>query len=145
MFSNNKTTRNSTSETGVGIIPLRLRNQQNSCFLNTALNIFYSVKNIRELFLSIRWQTGPLIEEQPICAEIRRIFQNAGVVDSASRLRFLVYQYTGDNRFFRGTQKDSVEFLDTLINCVDLEMPPHLRFAQKFQGEMTICKKFVNR
>ena len=136
-----------TSQDGVGreSLPLRLMNEKNSCFANAGLSMLYSIQEVREIFQSDLWKAGSRPQEQPLSAEVARLFQNAGNLDSACHVRTLVSQYIGDQRFSRGTQEDSTEWLETLVNLLNMELPHNLELDQKFRGEMAIQRKFVNR
>ena len=125
---------------------LCLRNYRNSCFINSSIQLLYSIRDVRNLF------TTGLIgspAEHPVTGELGRLFREAGqVVNSACRLRYLVAQSTGDFRFNQGSEEDSSEFLTTLLGVLQAELsnyPIASQLLNNFWGREKTDRKFTCR
>ena len=125
---------------------LCLRNYRNSCFVNTSLQIMYSIPEVRDFFTT--GLTGSSTEHPPVSGELTRLFREEGRFNTACRIRYLVSQSTGDIRFNQGTEEDSSEFLATLLSVLQAELANcHAAsvLLQKFWGREKTVRKFTCR
>ena len=122
------------------------RNSQNLCFVNAALQLLHNISEFKTYFDGNKFDS----KIAPVCAEISRIFQSAGLtVESASKLRKLVGQKTGRHEISDGSQQDILEFHDLLLKVLQDELEKMvdlngLRLINKFVGREKIEKKFLN-
>ena len=69
------------------------REEKNLCFVNTSLQLLYSIKDVRDFFKDKVYKTN-LAERLPVSDEISRIFKTEGKCrTSAAELRRLIGQY----------------------------------------------------
>ena len=71
------------------------REEKNLCFVNTSLQLLYSIKDVRDFFKDKVYKTD-LAERLPVSDEISRIFKTEGKCStSAAELRRLVGHFHG--------------------------------------------------
>ena len=98
------------------------RNSRNLCFVNAALQLLHNISEFKTYFQS---NDGNKFDSKiaPVCTEISRIFQSAGLtVESSSKLRKLVGQKTGRHEISDGSQQDILEFHDLLLKVLQDEL-----------------------
>ena len=71
---------------------LKLSNARNSCFVNTCLQLLYTIPEVRDLFTGLPGTPA----EYPVAWELGRLMREAGRVNTACRLRYLVAHSTID-------------------------------------------------
>ena len=124
---------------------LTLSNRFNSCFINTSLQLLFAIEEFREYILKF---SGSRFD-QPVTSELSSLFRpQPGRLTSACGLRYWVAQSMGDQRFNRGTEEDSTEFLLTLFMVLEREWENSeegIALLNKFRGKEKIQRKFVNR
>ena len=131
--------------------PLVLINRtgQNMCYVNTAVQILFSITAFRDCFLPNNTEDFSLANH-PICREICRLFltskEPVGLKTiSAIQLRDLVADKSGLIYLKNGEQQDMEEFLKALINELEKEVqyrPIILEQVTKFWGREQIKRKF---
>ena len=69
------------------------REEKNLCFVNTSLQLLYSIKEIRDLYKNKVYRENPA-QKFPVSDELSRIFRTAGECKtSAAELRRLTGKY----------------------------------------------------
>ena len=127
-----------------------LDTEKNLCFVNAALQLLYSLPEVRDFFVHQEYKTNQQEDaDLTICNEVSRIFKSAGhFVASAATLRLLVGHGSGRTDISNGTQQDIVDFLRLLLQQIEIELSeldgPHALFINKFWGREHIVKKFAN-
>ena len=123
---------------------------RNLCFVNTSLQMLYSLPEVRSFFVNQHYKIN---QEQSadfkICNEISRIFKSAGqFLISASTLRLLVGCESQNEEICNGSQQDITLFLRLLLQQIEKELTeldgPHALFINRFWGREHVIKKFVN-
>ena len=98
------------------------RNERNLCFVNSSLQLLYSVPDINDFFKSRSYRenfTGKL----PVSDEMSRIFRTEGeTMASAAELRRLIGQYNRRPDIYNGSQQDMEEFTRLLLTCIEKEL-----------------------
>ena len=113
-----------------------LKEDKNLCFVNTTLQLLYSLQEIREFFKEKQYRSNNL-ERHPLCDEISRIFLTEGLIrTSAAELRKLVGQYHGRVDFRNGTQQDMEESTRILLGMIENEL------SNGYLISTTFLKKF---
>ena len=80
-----------------------------------------------------------------LCEELNRLFSARGNLNTACKVRYIVSQRSGDPRFYRGTEEDSSEFMDALLNSLAVELEENLEgisILEKFWGREVTKRKF---
>ena len=87
-----------------------LETERNLCFVNVALQLLYSVPEIRSFFVNQVYKTNQDDSaDLKICDELSRIFKSAGChAASAAALRLLVGCATGNREICNGSQQDII-------------------------------------
>ena len=123
----------------------RLRKDQNLCFVNSTLQVLYSIDDFRLFFLSVE---APFPASLPVCREIAKLFRSKGEYEvSASELRRTVGLTSRKSYLANGGQQDAEEFLRTLIEQLMVELPAGHYFLpslQSFWGEEKNIRKFLD-
>ena len=128
-----------------------LESERNICFINTALQLLFSVPRMKTFFHMKEYRLSTEKKRRmQICDEVARLFSSAGKVSSsAAELRRLVASKSGRNYLNDGTQQDTVEFLTTLLQEVEEEISANNWEAkvvvQEFCGTEKNEKKFLNK
>ena len=136
------------------MFPLRLVNntgyesEKNLCFVNTALQLLYSIAEFRNIFKNQVFNTNVNISF-PICNELSRIFRTEGnFPTSAAELRRLVGLFSGVEEISDGAQKDISHFLRLLLQTLEIELseqsPDIFAIINKFWGKEKTTRKFLN-
>ena len=126
----------------VNVQPMSLINKNNACFINTSLQVLFSIPDVRH-YISAFSGSSVL---QPVTSELARMFREAGRSATACRLRNQLAQATGDERFNIGSEEDSSEFLAVLLSVVEREVQNDQagsKLMQKFRGKEKIQRKFL--
>ena len=124
------------------------REEKNLCFVNTSLQLLYSIKDVRDFFKDKVYQTD-LAERLPVSDEISRIFKTEGKCrTSAAELRRLIGQYHRREDICNGSQQDMQEFTTLLLDCIEQELKSvnehKSKFINKFTGTELNRKVFKN-
>ena len=84
-----------------------LDTEKNLCFVNSALQLLYSLPEVRDFFVHQEYKTNQQEDaDLTICNEVSRIFKSAGhFVASAATLRLLVGHGSGRTDISNGTQQ----------------------------------------
>ena len=123
---------------------------RNLCFVNTSLQMLYSLPEVRSFFVNQHYKIN---QEQSadfkICNEVSRIFKSAGQFSiSASTLRLLVGCESQNEEICNGSQQDITLFLRLLLQQIEKELTeldgPHALFINRFWGRENVNKKFFN-
>ena len=123
---------------------------KNLCFVNTSLQMLYSLPEVRSFFVNQHYKVN---QDQSanfkICNEVSRIFKSAGQYSiSASTLRLLIGCESQNEEICNGSQQDITLFLRLLLQQVEKELSdmhgPHGLFINRFWGREHVIKKFVN-
>ena len=136
------------------MFPLRLVNntgyesEKNLCFVNTALQLLYSIAEFRNLFKNDVFNIN-VNSSLPICNELSRIFRTEGnFTTSAAELRRLVGVFSGVEEISDGEQKDISHFLRLLLQTLEIELseqsPDIFAIINKFWGKEKTTRKFLN-
>ena len=100
-----------------------LESDKNLCFVNTAVQLLYSLPEVRKFFIHQEYKTNQ--EENAdltICNELSRIFKTAGkFVASTATLRLLVGHGSGNPDISSDTQQDIIDFLRLLLQQIEIE------------------------
>ena len=123
---------------------------RNLCFVNTSLQMLYSLPEVRSFFVNQHYKIN---RDQPtnfkICNEVSRIFKSAGQFSiSAATLRLLVGCESQNEEICNGSQQDITLFIRLLLQQIEKELTeldgPNALFMNKFWGREHIIKKFIN-
>ena len=124
----------------------RLRKDQNLCFVNSVLQLLYSIDEFRLFFLSV--EAPGFSASFPVCREIAKLFSSKGEYEvSASELRRIVGLTSQKSYLANGGQQDAEEFLRTLIEQLMVELPAghtFLPLLQSFWGKEKNIRKFLD-
>ena len=95
-----------------------LDSERNLCFVNTALQLLYSVPRMKSFFQMKEYRlSAEQKRKMQICDEISRLFSSDGnFLSSASVLRQLVATRSGRNYLKDGTQQDTVPVPDNFAS-----------------------------
>ena len=111
----------------------RLRKDQNLCFVNSTLQVLYSIDDFRLFFQSEQAHGFPT--SFPVCREIAKLFRSKGEYEvSASELRRIVGMTSQKSYLSNGGQQDAEEFLRTLIEQLMVELPAGHTFLPSLQS-----------
>ena len=120
---------------------LKLRNVRNSCFINSALQLLYSVEEFRNLIISGEFLTDYNEENGPypiVFKELMEIF--LGNTNTAEDLRRQIVRANQSlSKFNSGSMEDSEEFLVKLFDILEKEYA--CETLNKFKGDY-ITKRF---
>ena len=87
-----------------------LRSEKNLCYVNTELQLLYSIPDVNQFFTSKKYRES-YEQRLPVCDEISRIFGTGGQIQaSAAELRRLVGVFHGRSDICNGIQQDIEEF-----------------------------------
>ena len=126
-----------------------LETERNLCFVNAALQLLYSVPEIRSFFVNQVYKTNQdESADLKICDELSRIFKSAGChAASAATLRLLVGCATGNREICNGSQQDIIVFIQLLLQQLEVELSeldgPQSLFINNFWGREHVIKKFT--
>ena len=134
--------------------PLKLVNntglisEKNLCYINTELQLLYSIPEVTEFFVSKKYRET-CTQKLPICDEISRIFGTRGQFPtSAAELRRLVGTLHGRRDICDGAQQDLLEFHTLLLTSIEDELATvgyrALSFLIKFKGKERTKKVFLH-
>ena len=101
-----------------------LESEKNLCFVNTAVQLLYSLPEVRKFFIHKEYKTNQDENaDLTICNELSRIFKTAGkFVASTATLRLLVGHGSGNTDISNGTQQDIIDFLRLLLKQIEIEL-----------------------
>ena len=125
------------------------RDEKNLCFVNTSLQLLYSISEVRDFFQEKVYRKN-YKERLPISDEVSRIFKTEGQFrTSAAELRRLVGHYHRRGDICNGNQQDMEEFTRLLLECLEKELQITLdeqssRFMGKFVGRDMNVKLFID-
>ena len=124
------------------------KDEKNLCFVNTSLQLLYSIPEVRHFFKDRIYRTG-YKGRLPVSDEIFRIFKAEGQSrTTASELRRLVGHFHGRLDVCDGSQQDMEEFTRLLLECLEKELEnvntQSSRFMEKFIGQDMNMKLFIN-
>ena len=126
---------------------LRLVNIGNSCYINAALQLLFSIQEFKE-FIRKRHFHVPYMR-QDICNELFYLFSNSQQLNSACTLRALVANFTNNVYFNDSSMQDSEEFLTTLLQVIRQEVTVSNVAGQAlindFCGIENNVRRFVSR
>ena len=123
---------------------------KNLCFVNTSLQMLYSLPEVRSFFVNQHYKVN---QDQSanfkICNEVSRIFKSAGHFSiSAATLRLLVGCESQNEEICNGSQQDITLFIRLLLQEIEKELTeldgPNALFINKFWGSEHVIRKFVN-
>ena len=123
---------------------------RNLCFVNTSLQLLYSLPEVRSFFVNQDYKINQNESANlKICNEVSRIFKTAGqFTTSAATLRLLVGCESKNEEICSGSQQDITFFLRLLIKQIEIELAeldgPQALFMNKFWGREHVIKKFIN-
>ena len=125
-----------------------LISERNLCYINTELQLLYSIPEIKEFFVSKKYRDS-FKHKLPICDEISRIFGTGGqFLTSAAELRRLVGTCHGRRDICDGVQQDLLEFHTLLITSIEEEVSRvgyrALSFLIKFRGKERTRRVFLH-
>ena len=125
-----------------------LKEEKNLCFVNTSLQLLYSIPEIRDSFNDKAYKTD-LTARLPISDEISRIFKTKGrCKTSAAELRRLTGQYHRRVDICNGSQQDMLEFTTLLLESLEQEHQSlnenNSKFVNKFTGRELNMKFFIS-
>jgi hypothetical protein len=127
-----------------------LETEKNLCFVNTALQLLYSLPEVRHFFVHQEYKTNQDENaDLTICDEVSQIFKSAGqFIASAATLRLLVGNGSGNAEISSGSQQDIIDFLRLLFQQIEIELSeldgPQALFINKFWGREHVVKIFAN-
>ena len=117
------------------------QNERNLCFVNSSLQLLYSIPDIKDFFGSKNYRendTGKL----PVADEMSRIFRTKGEFPvSAAELRRLIGQYHKRSDIYDGSQQDMEEFTRLLLECIEKELENCKESASEFIKKNLMVKK----
>ena len=125
-----------------------LPSERNLCYVNTELQILYSIHVIKNYFSSGLYRKN-YRGRLPVCDELSRIFCTGGNIrTTAAELRKLVGKHFNRNDIMIGVQQDIEEFNGLLLAVLGNELEKverngGIRLLDKFVGKEQIRKKFV--
>ena len=124
------------------------REEKNLCFVNTSLQLLYSIQEVRDFFKDKVYKTD-LAKRLPVSDEISRIFKTEGKCrTSAAELRRIIGQYHRREDICNGSQQDMQEFTTLLLDCIKQELKTvnenNSKFLNKFTGRELNRKLFLN-
>ena len=125
-----------------------LRSEKNLCYVNTELQLLYSIPDVNQFFTSKKYRES-YEQRLPVCDEISRIFGTGGQIQaSAAELRRLVGVFHGRSDICNGIQQDIVEFHTLLLRSIEVELErvgyQQLSFLIKFRGKEKTTKAFLH-
>ena len=125
-----------------------LISERNLCYINTELQLLYSIPEIKEFFVSKKYRDS-CKQKLPICDEISRIFGTGGqFLTSAAELRRLVGTCHGRRDICDGVQQDLLEFHTLLLTSIEEEVARvgyrALSFLIKFRGKERTRRVFLH-
>ena len=125
-----------------------LISERNLCYINTELQLLYSIPEVTEFFVSKKYRET-CTQKLPICDEISRIFGTRGQFPtSAAELRRLVGTLHGRRDICDGAQQDLLEFHTLLLTSIEDELATvgyrALSFLIKFKGKERTKKVFLH-
>ena len=123
------------------------RSERNLCYVNTELQLLYSIPDAKEFFASKKYREN-YQEKLPICDEIARMFKAQGQFQtSAAELRQLVGRLYNREDICDGEQQDLEEFHTLLLRGIENEVAKvgaqQARFISKFRGREANEKAFL--
>ena len=122
--------------------------ERNLCFVNTELQLLYSIPDVKSFFVSKKYREG-YPERLPICDELSRIFKTEGEFQTtAAEVRRLIGIWYEREDMCDGVQQDLEEFHSLLLGVIETELVKvggvHSRFGDKFRGKEQTRRKFLN-
>jgi ubiquitin C-terminal hydrolase len=124
-----------------------LKSEKNLCFVNTELQLLYSIPDVKDFFASKKYREN-YPEKLPICDELSRIFRTEGRFQTtAAELRRLIGKLYRREDICNGVQQDLEEFHTLLLGGIDVELARvggvQSRFVNKFRGREENKRKFL--
>ena len=86
---------------------LKLLNVGNSCYINSCLQLLYSVTEFRDFISKRNFHMSGQTWSQPVCEELCYLFRNPNQLNSACTLRHLVAVSISNNNFNNASMQDS--------------------------------------
>ena len=125
-----------------------LRSERNLCYVNTELQLLYSIPDVKEFFSSNKYREN-YPEKLPICDELARMFRTHGKFPTtAAVLRQLVGRLHNREDICDGEQQDLEEFHTLLLRGIANEVAKvgaqQARFISKFRGREANEKAFLH-
>ena len=112
--------------------------EKNLCFVNTSLQLLYSIPEVRDFFKDKAYKTD-LKARLPTADEISRIFRTEGrCKTSAAELRRLTGQYHGREDICNGSQQDMMEFTSLLLESIEQELLSVNENKSKFLNKLSL-------
>ena len=123
-----------------------LESEKNLCFVNTELQLLYSIAHVKDFFSSKKYR-GNFQTKLPLCDELSRIFNTGGRFQTtAAELRRLIGRFYRREDICNGEQQDLEEFHTLLLTGIEHELARvgglQARFISKFRGTEKIRKSF---
>ena len=128
----------------------RVESERNLCFVNSALQLLYSLPEVRNFFINQEYKINQdETADLRICNEVSRIFKTAGhCTTTAATLRLLVGCKSENVEMCSGSQQDITDFLRLLLQQIEIELSeldgPQTLFINKFWGREHVVKKFLD-
>ena len=114
---------------------LKLLNVGNSCYINSSLQLLYSVTKFRDFICRRDFHMPGHTWSQPVCEELHYLFTNPSQLNSACTLRHLVAVSMSNNNFNNATMQDSEEFLLATLEIVFKELSEYNVVGRAMIGE----------
>ena len=125
-----------------------LNSEKNLCFVNTELQLLYSLPDVREFFCLQKYKEN-FYGKLNVCDEISRIFRTEGRIETtAAELRRSIGQFHKREDISNGAQQDIEEFHTLLLEVIADELKKvggaSSRFVNKFIGKEQTKRYFLN-
>ena len=125
-----------------------LRSERNLCFVNTELQLLYSIPDVKDFFVSKKYREN-YAEKLLVCDEVSRIFRTGEhFVTTASELRRLVGFLNNRRDICDGVQQDLAEFHTLLLRCIEVELNSvggqQAGFVSMFKGKEQNQKRILH-
>ena len=127
---------------------LSLHNVRNSCYINSSLQMLFSIIKFRDFILQKRFLEGQRLDKtnQSLCIELYHIFIGHNV--NAEKLRAKIANFSpAYSHFNDGSMQDSEEFLRVLFHILQNELNANVEGSEllnSFNGSFVNVRKFLD-
>ena len=121
---------------------------ENLCYINSCINVLYRCVEFSSFFQQQEYlQSGEVLENYPVSAELTNLFISQTSVNSAANLRHIIAEMTG--KFNYCEQQDITEFYSILFQVLTAEFETNhcntgLHLLNQFVGLEKIDFQFAN-
>ena len=116
---------------------LKLLNIGNSCYINSCLQLLYSLPKFRDFISRRDFHMPGHTWPQPVCEELYYLFTNPSQLNSACTLRHLISVSMSNNNFNNASMQDSEEFFLATLESVFKELSEYNVIGRAMIGEFT--------